>query len=673
MKLYKYFFYVYNIFDYWYTNMPEPSIVKLLQSFREKGIPFLQTLTNAQLNKMIHVANEEYHGHQSASITLQDQQYDILREYVEKVHPDADALQEIGTQIEKHKVQLPVNMPSMDKIKPDTNALSQWKNTYKGPYLVSCKLDGVSGLYYAQNGNRKLFTRGNGTVGQDVSHLLKYINIPKIENVIVRGEFIISKENFQKYKNKTSNMRNMVAGIVNRKKQDNKARDIDFVAYEVIEPSLKPSQQMGFLLLSKFLTVKHIHTTQISNETLSNMLIKWRENYDYEMDGIIVGNDDIYTRTTKNPVHAFAFKMIINDQVAETQVIDVIWTASKDGYLKPRIRVNPVHIGGVKIEYATGFHGQFIEENKIGIGALVQIVRSGDVIPYIKAVTTPAHKAKMPDVPYTWTSTHTDIMLVNKEDDPIVLEKQITGFFTYLEVDGLSIGNVRKLMKSGFNTVSKILHMQPSHFLQVEGFKEKMTEKLYNGIQTKIRNASLIQILAASNTLGRGLGEKRIKPIFERFPEILTSNETANEKIYMLQQVDGIGKENASTFVSNISSALKFLSECKLEYKLKPEPISVKSSSSVKSSNKLLQNKNEKKNQTHPLHEKSIIFTGFREKELMKTLETEYKVQFASSVSKNTLVLVIKDTDTSNAKTIKAVDLGVPIMTISDFRAHYGV
>ena len=80
-----------------------------------------------------------------------------------------------------------------------------------------------------------------------------------------------------------------------------------------------------------------------------------------------------------------------------------------------------------------------------------------------------------------------------------------------------------------------------------------------------------------------------------------------------------------------------------------------------------------KKNQTHPLHEKSIIFTGFREKELMKTLETEYKVQFASSVSKNTLVLVIKDTDTSNAKTKKAVDLGVPIMTISDFRAHYGV
>ena len=654
------------------------AVVQLLQTFREKGIPFIKSLSKTQLNQMIHVANEEYHGHQETtdkSITLQDQQYDILREYVEKIHPDAPALQEIGTQIEKHKVKLPVNMPSMDKIKPDTNALAQWKSTYKGPYMVSCKLDGVSGLYYAKDGERKLFTRGNGTIGQDVSHLLKYINIPSIDNVIVRGEFIISKQNFQKYKGTTSNMRNMVAGIVNRKKQDKKANDIDFVAYEVIDPVLKPSEQLGFLLLTKFTTVKNIRTKQISNEQLSSLLMEWREKHDYEMDGIIVANDDIYKRTPKNPTHAFAFKMVISDQVAETQVIDVIWTASKDGYLKPRIRVNPVHIGGVKIEYATGFHGQFIEENKIGIGALVQIVRSGDVIPYIKAVTTPAHKAKMPDVPYTWTSTHTDIMLVNKEDDPVVLEKRIAIFFTHLEVDGLSIGNVRKLIKSGFNNVSKILHMQPSHFLQVDGFKEKMTEKLYHGIQTKVRNASLVQILAASNTLGRGLAEKKIKPILERFPDILTSNETPNEKVSMLQQIDGIGKENASTFVSNIPSALQFLSECKLEYKLKPETSSV-NSLSVKSSNGFLQKKNEKENSTnmlHPLYGKSILFTGFREKDLMKTLETRYNVQFSSSISKNIFVLVVKEADASNAKTDKAVNLGIPIMTISDFRAHYGV
>jgi NAD-dependent DNA ligase len=91
--------------------------------------------------------------------------------------------------------------------------------------------------------------------------------------------------------------------------------------------------------------------------------------------------------------------MVLSDQVAEVKVVDVIWTASKDGYLKPRVRVEPVHIGGVTIEYATGFNGKFIEDNKIGVGAIIQLIRSGDVIPYIKSVVVPAETGKMPDIP----------------------------------------------------------------------------------------------------------------------------------------------------------------------------------------------------------------------------------------------------------------------------------
>jgi DNA ligase (NAD+) len=55
-------------------------------------------------------------------------------------------------------VTLPINMPSMDKIKPDSDALPQWRKKYKGPYVLSCKLDGVSGLYYSVNNTRKLYT-----------------------------------------------------------------------------------------------------------------------------------------------------------------------------------------------------------------------------------------------------------------------------------------------------------------------------------------------------------------------------------------------------------------------------------------------------------------------------------------------------------------------------------
>ena len=95
-------------------------------------------------------------------------------------------------------------------------------------------------------------------------------------------------------------------------------------------------------------------------------------------------------------------KMVLSDQVAEAKVVDIIWTPSKDGYLKPKIRIEPISLGGVKIEYATAFNAAFVETNKLGIGALVQLVRSGDVIPYIMKVSMPAENIKMPNEKYVW-------------------------------------------------------------------------------------------------------------------------------------------------------------------------------------------------------------------------------------------------------------------------------
>ena len=95
----------------------------------------------------------------------------------------------------------------------------------------------------------------------------------------------------------------------------------------------------------------------------------------------------------KNPDHAFAFKMMLSEQVAEAKVVDVIWTPSKDGYLKPRVQIEPIKLSGVTIEYATGKNAQFIEKNRIGVGAVIQIVRSGDVIPDIIKIVKPDKRA----------------------------------------------------------------------------------------------------------------------------------------------------------------------------------------------------------------------------------------------------------------------------------------
>jgi NAD-dependent DNA ligase len=402
--------------------------------------------------------------------------------------------------------------------------------------------------------------------------------------------------------------------------------------------------------------------------------MKWRTEYEYEIDGVIVTDDKVHKRINKNPEHAFAFKMVISDQVAETHVLDVIWTASKDGYLKPRVRIDPVRIGGVTIEYATGFNGQFIESNKIGVGAVIQLVRSGDVIPYIKSVTTPASIAKMPSVPYSWNSTHVDVLLTNKDDDPVVLEKQITAFFTTLEVVGLSTGNVRRLIQSGYNNVPKIVHMTLGDFQKVEGFQEKLSQKVHTSIHEKIRSSSLARLLAACGCLGRGLGERKLKPILESYPTIFTSTETPSEKLRMLMGINGIGKENAKSFIEHMAKCTTFLNACGLGDRLSTvDNGSSSTSSSEKESNSKMpkQKQNQNQNSEHPLFNKKIVFTGFREKELMKKMEDGYKVSFGSSVSKNIFMLVVKELTTKNAKVEQARKLEIPIMNFRDFREKY--
>ena len=386
----------------------------------------------------------------------------------------------------------------MDKIKPDTNVLLNWKQKYTGPYVISCKLDGVSGLYTTEGEKAKLYTRGDGKIGQDISHMIPYLQLPTAPNLVIRGEFIISKRLFdEKYKTKFANPRNLVAGIVNQKtkltkENVEKYRDLNFVAYELIKHpdygnnAILPVDQMRLLENMNIQPVKfNIESQLLTNEFLSNVLQDWRLNYDYEIDGIIVCNNGIYERLSGNPKHAFAFKMVLSDQIAEAHVVDVKWSPSKDGYLKPRVEINPIQLGGVTITYATGFNAAFIETNKIGIGAIIMLVRSGDVIPYIKSVTSPASEAKMPDVDYIWNESHVDIMLKDKSSDSVVLEKNITGFFKGLSVDGLGSGNVVKIMKAGYDSIPKILDMKEEDFLKVEGFKKKMAEKVYNSIKEK--------------------------------------------------------------------------------------------------------------------------------------------------------------------------------------------
>ena len=632
-------------------------IILYVDHFKKDGLIFLDKLTEPQLSTFLLEANKMYHNstNQSPPIILSDTEYDIVKEYIQKKYPNNKAVCEIGAPINaaSRKVSLPYHMGSMDKIKPDTNALTIWTEKFTGPYVLSCKLDGVSGLYTTEGIVPKLYTRGDGSIGQDISHLIPHLRLPDAKGIVIRGEFIIPKLTFEtKYKTKFSNPRNMVAGIVNQKCVNKEIiTDLHFVAYEMIKPVLKPSQQMELL---KTLNVENVLSkckTALTNQLLSETLVNWRTNYEYEIDGVIVSDDTIYERGIGNPAHSFAFKMVLSEQIAEAKVIDVIWTPSKDGYLKPRVQIEPVNLGGVCIEYATGFNGSFIQDNKIGLGAVVELIRSGDVIPHIRRVSVPAEQAKMPLVPYKWNDTNVDVLLEDLDSDETVKEKLVTGFFKGIGVEGLSSGNVSRVMKAGYDTVIKIIQMKADDFLKVDGFKEKMATKLYNGIREKLESANIVTLMSASNIFGRGFSEKKLELIIHSYPDVLVSNESSPQKVSKIAAIKGMATKTSEAFVDKISEFVSFIQQAGIVKNLTIQKEIVLSCD-------------------HPLVGKTIVLTGFRDVDLQEKIK-KMGAKLGTSVSKNTFIVLVKDKEEVTGKVEDAKKMGVCIMDFEEFKNKY--
>lgn len=636
--------------------------MNFVNEYLQKGINYLSKLTENELMELLLYANDEYYNGEAL---MTDAEYDILRDYMSSHYPINPILQQVGSLPTYKKVRLPVSMPSMNKIKPEN--LARWITKYpplteNSSYIISHKLDGVSALYIPNE--RKLFTRGDGLYGQDISHILPYLSIQNMKSIktqiIIRGELIMSKKNFNRYKERFANARNMIPGLLKQKDiEPDIWKDIDFVTYEYMNdinyynPELRPLQNMGLNVVSWFLT------DNVTNEFLSSILEQAREISEYEIDGLIITHNKEYQRIPnkcENPDHAFAFKMMMTEQLAETKVLEVIWNMSKDGYLKPRIRIEPIIIGGVRIEYVTGKNAGFIRENKIGLGAIVQIVRSGDVIPNIAKVIVPAQHTQMPNMAYCWNDTGVDIYIEDKEDNLEVKIRRITLFFQTLEVNGLSEGNIRRIINAGFDSIEKILAMSVADFLQVDGFQEKTANKLYNGIREKLQNASLPLLMIASNAFGRGFNQKRFELILYYYPDVLLTTDLIYSRQCLLN-IPGIAEQTADAFLKGILGFLKFLEEIGQTYKI----MNNSSSSSIKKENYSL------------LQGKTIILTGFRDKELEnKIIETGGKI--GSSVSGNTFMVLIKSSEekmTFTGKIAEAKKRNIPILNIEDFIKIY--
>jgi DNA ligase (NAD+) len=637
----------------------QTTIHDMVKEYLKKGSSYLNKLDEEHLSYFIRALNKYYYCNNKPLVD--DEQYDILKEYIEEFYPSNVAVKEGHTKCnvaqEKSKVKLPYTLWSMDKIKEARGVMNKLKK-YKHDKIISVKVDGISAMYY----KGKLYTRGNGTYGQDISWLLKYIHMPpNIGSDVVRGELLIKKETFDnKYKGLFCNMRNLVAGIANAKNIIiEQANDIDFVAYEVIEPAnLKPLEQLEYLSSKKYNHVEYLHkkNKDVNKEMLSKLLVHWRENYLYDNDGIIITDNCVYQRVNGNPEHAFAFKMVLSDQIVETMVIEVRWTPSKDGYLKPKLKVQPVVIGGATIQYVTAHNAAFVRDKSIGIGTKIQIIRSGDVIPKVHKVVKASSAPLMPspeDYDFKWNASNIDIILNDIDSNEIVKMKRISEFFKNLEVDGLGRGNVQRMMNAGYDSVYKILNMTKDDFMEVDGFQEKKTKKVYNSIHSKVRQMPLINLMTATNIFGRGMGYSRLKLILDSYPDILTSEKSEEELYEDILKLPGFKIKTAQNFVPYIGEFLKFLKDCKLMYKLKDYKKKVEEAKA--------------KQESGPLKGRQIVITGFRDKEFTDLIDSLGGV-LANNVNKNTSYIIVKDLETQSTKIAKGKKLGIKIMKIDDFK-----
>ena len=638
------------------------------QKIDKDPLTFINESNQKDIEKLLKLASDKYYNEESG--ILSDKSFDIIRDYLENNFPNSKFLKQIGSKIKsKDKVKLPVHMGSMNK-KKTQKEIDLWIKKYPNEVVISDKLDGISFLLvikYNKNNNtfsKQLLTRGNGTEGKDISHLLDLISFPKNvsfkEDIIIRGEMLVSRSNFLKMEGISANGRSFISGVSNLKEIKGKKLEymkyIDLVCYELIKPEMKPSDQFKNLKDMGFKVVKNKLMYPITFEELKEYFLERKEKSKYDIDGIIITNNQVNVRNVDgNPKYSFAFKMDLDFMI--TEVINVEWNASKHGKLKPIVRIKKVNLCGTENEAATGNNAAFIVDNKIGPGAVVKIIKGGEIIPKIEEVIKPSSQGgQLPDnIEYEWNESHKEIILKNKEENDEVKIKRLTIFFKTLGIEGIGPGTYKKLFYAGFDTIKKIALIQKEDLIKLEGIKEKSADNIIKSLESVLKSdIDIKKIVVGSCIMGDGIGEKVLDKILLKFPNIFVKNIIVTED--ELNEIPSIQSKTSNKFISKLDSMRKFLKEnsyLKIS-KLKTTNISDKNVEIV-----------------------NIVITGKRDPLILKFIKDNQEFNLQTIVNKNTKFVITDDVNESkknpSSKIKKANELGILIMSSNDFISKYNL
>ena len=334
---------------------------------------------------------------------MPDADFDKLEDTLKSVDPKNEYFKVVGAPAVggniKEKVTHLHPMLSCGKAKTFED-MTKWASKVgveKEMFIVQPKIDGMSGNCVYDDGKlTQICTRGDGLVGQDVSHLAKYINVP--QNIDTKGHVEIRGEIYLPKNTKAPNpdngpLRNICVGMVNRK--DHKLDDlkfVHFVAYQAIGSTHRhESEKLIWLSQNKFevVTFKNLHLDELEafREQYVNEL---REKWLYETDGLVIVVDDNSKWDKINSKYEVSHHNHYNiawkpeSESVETTLENIEWQVTRSGRLTPVAIFKTINIGGANISRASLTCYENVLRMKMERGDKLLVSRANDVIPYVE-------------------------------------------------------------------------------------------------------------------------------------------------------------------------------------------------------------------------------------------------------------------------------------------------
>lgn len=575
-------------------------------------------------------------------------------------------------------------MLSLDKTK-DVLALKSWTGKQKS--LLSWKMDGLTIVLTYRNGELfKAVTRGNGIVGEVITNnarMFKNIphKIPYTGELILRGEAVIKYSDFEKInaaisdvEAKYKNPRNLCSGSVRQLNNEiTKKRNVHFFAFTLVKAEgvdfdNSRKRQMEWLLGLGFDVVEY---RLVDEDNIEAAVAEFSEKIihnDFPSDGLVLTYDDIaYSKTlgttAKFPRDAIAFKWA--DEVRETTLLDMEWSASRTGLINPVAIFEPVELEGTSVSRASVHNLSIVKSLKLGLGDKIEVYKANMIIPQIAKNMTGSGSLEIPKYcpvcgQPTVVRTENDVSVLFCEN-PDCQAKKIKSFALFvsrdaLNIEGLSEATLEKFIQKGFIHEFADIFALDNHkeaIVELDGFGEKSYDKLIKSVE-KSRHVRLANLIYGLGILNVGLSNAKLICKYMNYDVERIRKVSAEE----LTAIDGIGQVIADSVVAYFADeknnrAFDRLLKC------------VDIEDEVTDENSMRFNG------------MTFVITGslnhFENRNTLKTLIEDGGGKVAGSVSSKTAYLINNDSTSSSSKNKKAQSLNIPIITEEEFIEKFNI